>query len=73
MDFELNDEQRMYQRAVRNFCEGELKPYAAEVDETGELRSEAMSILIRSSTAERSALRLSFRDITSIIRIMRHI
>ncbi len=38
MDFELNQEQKMYQRAVRNFCEGEIKPYAAEVDQTGELR-----------------------------------
>ena len=38
MDFELNQEQKMYQRAVRDFCEGEIKPYAAEVDQTGELR-----------------------------------
>src|SRR5262245_57614097 len=42
MDFDLNEEQRMYQRAVRDFCEAELKPYAAEVDETGELRWEAI-------------------------------
>ncbi len=42
MDFELNSEQRMYQRAVRDFCEKELKPYAAEVDETGEMRWEAI-------------------------------
>jgi butyryl-CoA dehydrogenase len=42
MDFELNDEQRMVQRAVRDFCEAELKPYAAEVDETGQLRWEAI-------------------------------
>lgn len=42
MDFELNQEQRLYQRAVRDFCEGELKPYAAEVDQTGELRWEAI-------------------------------
>lgn len=42
MDFELNDEQRMFQRLVRDFCEAELKPYAAEVDETGELRWEAI-------------------------------
>ncbi|MBC7812803.1 MAG: acyl-CoA dehydrogenase family protein, partial [Burkholderiales bacterium] len=43
MDFELNDEQRMYQKAVRDFCEGELRPYAAEVDEKGELRMEAIA------------------------------
>src|ERR1700733_14650076 len=42
MDFELNQEQKMYQRAVRDFCEGEVKPYAAEVDRTGELRGEAI-------------------------------
>src|SRR5260221_13578147 len=42
MDFELNQEQKMYQRAVRDFCEGEISPYAAEVDRTGELRLEAI-------------------------------
>ncbi|MHB8628147.1 MAG: acyl-CoA dehydrogenase family protein [Aggregatilineales bacterium] len=42
MDFELNQEQQMYQRAVRDFCEGELKPYAASVDQTGDLRWEAI-------------------------------
>ncbi len=38
MNFDLNEEQRLFQRVVRDFCEAELKPYAAEVDETGELR-----------------------------------
>src|SRR5579864_1820553 len=42
MDFELNQEQELYKRAVRDFCEGELKPYAAQVDLTGELRWEAI-------------------------------
>ncbi|HEX2620811.1 MAG TPA: acyl-CoA dehydrogenase family protein, partial [Phototrophicaceae bacterium] len=42
MDFDLNDEQKMFQRVVRDFCETELKPYAAEVDESGELRWEAI-------------------------------
>src|SRR5688500_6638733 len=42
MDFDLNQEQKMYQRAVREFCDKELKPYAAEVDRTGELRWEAI-------------------------------
>lgn len=37
MDFELSEELRMWQRAVRDFCEAELKPFAAEVDETGKL------------------------------------
>ena len=43
MDFLLSDEQRLFQHAVRDFCERELKPYAAEVDETGHLRMEAIA------------------------------
>ncbi len=42
MDFELNDEQKMYRRAVHDFCAAELKPYAAEVDQTGELHWDAI-------------------------------
>lgn len=42
MDFELNEEQRMYQRVVRDFCEAELKPYAAKADEVSELRWDAI-------------------------------
>ncbi|MEZ4668148.1 MAG: acyl-CoA dehydrogenase family protein [Anaerolineae bacterium] len=42
MDFDLSAEQRMYQRAVHDFCAAEVKPYAAEVDETGEMRWEAI-------------------------------
>ena len=34
MDFELNDEQRMFQRAVRRFAENDLRPLASEIDET---------------------------------------
>src|SRR5258706_80293 len=45
MEFDFNDEQKMYQRAVRDFCEGELKPYAAEVDRTGELHWEAIRMM----------------------------
>lgn len=37
MDFELNSEQRMWQKLVRDFCEAEVKPYAAEVDASGQL------------------------------------
>lgn len=32
MDFQLNDEQRMWQDAVHNFCQSELKPRAAQTD-----------------------------------------
>ncbi len=42
MDFELTQEQRMWQRAVRDFCEAELKPHAAEVDENSQLHWEAI-------------------------------
>lgn len=35
MDFELTQDQKMFQRVVREFCEAEVKPYAHEVDETG--------------------------------------
>lgn len=42
MDFDLNHEQKMFQRVVRDFCEAELKPYATEVDETGEMRWDAV-------------------------------
>lgn len=42
MDFELSSEQRMWQRAVRDFCETELKPYAAEVDENAQLHWESI-------------------------------
>jgi alkylation response protein AidB-like acyl-CoA dehydrogenase len=43
VDFDLSEELRLYQRAVRAFCEAELKPYAAEVDERGLLRQEAIA------------------------------
>lgn len=43
MDFKLNEEQRLYQQAVRNFCERELMPHAAEVDETGQLHMPAIA------------------------------
>ena len=42
MDFDLTPEQQMFQRAVRSFCEAELKPHAAEADRTGEMRWEAI-------------------------------
>ena len=42
MDFELNDEQKMFKRVVRDFCEAELKPFASEIDEKEELRWEAI-------------------------------
>lgn len=32
MDFQLNDEQRMWQEVVQHFCQSELKPRAAQTD-----------------------------------------
>ncbi len=43
MNFDLSEELRLFRRAVRDFCETELRPYAAEVDERGELRWEAIA------------------------------
>lgn len=37
MDFDLNDEQVMFRRIVRDFCEAELKPHAHDIDEGGAL------------------------------------
>ncbi len=37
MDFDLNDEQQMFRRIVREFCESELKPHAHDIDENGAL------------------------------------
>ena len=42
MDFELNDELKMFHRAVRDFCEKELKPHAHTAHETGELNWDAI-------------------------------
>ncbi len=47
MDFALNEEQRMYRAAARDFVEKELKPYAAEIDEQQELRWEAIAKMPR--------------------------
>jgi alkylation response protein AidB-like acyl-CoA dehydrogenase len=37
MDFDLNQEQRMFQAAVRDFAEAEIAPHAAAADRSGEL------------------------------------
>lgn len=36
MDFELNQEQRMWQDTVQNFCDQHVRPYAAEYDQKAE-------------------------------------
>jgi alkylation response protein AidB-like acyl-CoA dehydrogenase len=42
MDFELNEEQRMWQATVHDFVAREVKPRAREVDETGEFNWSAV-------------------------------
>jgi alkylation response protein AidB-like acyl-CoA dehydrogenase len=42
MDFDLNDEQRMWQKAVHDFVEAEVRPFAREADETGEFNWNAV-------------------------------
>ncbi len=37
MNFQFNDEQRMWQEAVHDFCQNELKPRAAQTDAEGKL------------------------------------
>jgi len=37
MEFQLNEEQRMWQEMVRDFCQNELKPRAAQTDQEGRL------------------------------------
>ncbi len=37
MDFQLNEEQRMWREAIHDFCQSELKPRAAETDESMQL------------------------------------
>jgi alkylation response protein AidB-like acyl-CoA dehydrogenase len=41
MDFELNEEQRMWKEIVHNFVAQEVKPMAQEVDETGQFNWQA--------------------------------
>ncbi len=42
MDFELNDEQLMFQQTVRDFVANEVEPYAAKWDETEEFPHETI-------------------------------
>jgi alkylation response protein AidB-like acyl-CoA dehydrogenase len=42
MDFELNDEQRMWRLAVHDFCAQEVRPVAAELDAKAEFNEKAV-------------------------------
>jgi alkylation response protein AidB-like acyl-CoA dehydrogenase len=45
MDFDLNEEQRMWQKAVHDFVEAEIRPFAREADETGEFNWKAVRMM----------------------------
>jgi alkylation response protein AidB-like acyl-CoA dehydrogenase len=42
MDFDLNEEQRMWQKAVHDFVEAEVRPFARKADEIGEFNWKAV-------------------------------
>jgi alkylation response protein AidB-like acyl-CoA dehydrogenase len=42
MDFDLNEEQRMWQKVVHDFVAAEVRPFAREADETGEFNWKAV-------------------------------
>jgi alkylation response protein AidB-like acyl-CoA dehydrogenase len=42
MDFELTEEQRMWRQTVHDFCDREVRPHAAEMDEKAEFNSPAV-------------------------------
>jgi alkylation response protein AidB-like acyl-CoA dehydrogenase len=42
MDFDLNEEQRMWQKAVHDFVAAEVRPFAREADETGKFNWNAV-------------------------------
>ncbi len=48
MDYELTEEQKMFQTMVRDFCTKEIEPYAAEWDETGEFPYETIKKMVDS-------------------------
>lgn len=42
MDFNINEEQKMILKVVREFTEKEIEPIAAKIDETGEFPRESI-------------------------------
>ncbi len=45
MDFELNEEQRDFQRTMREFVDKEIKPVASEMERSGEYPTEIVDKL----------------------------
>jgi alkylation response protein AidB-like acyl-CoA dehydrogenase len=43
MEFELTEEQRMWHQTIHDFCDHEVRPHAAEMDETAEFNSKAVA------------------------------
>ena len=46
MNFEMTDEQRMWRKAVHQFCAQEVKPMAAELDAASEFNTEAFRKMV---------------------------
>ena len=46
MNFEITDEQRMWRKAVHEFCAQEVKPMAAELDAASEFNTEAFRKMV---------------------------
>ena len=42
MDFKLTDEQRMWKKAIHDFCAAEVRPAAAEMDKHATFNQEAV-------------------------------
>jgi alkylation response protein AidB-like acyl-CoA dehydrogenase len=42
MDFKLSDEQQMWRQAVHDFCANEVRPVAAEMDQTAQFHTQAI-------------------------------
>ncbi len=43
MDFDLTEEQRMWRKTVHDFCDREVRPHAAELDEKAEFNRKAVA------------------------------
>jgi alkylation response protein AidB-like acyl-CoA dehydrogenase len=43
MNFELTEEQRMWKQTIHDFCDREVRPHAAEMDEKAEFNSKAVA------------------------------
>ena len=57
MNLDLNEEQILLQRTVRDFAEAEVKPHARELDETGHSRKRKIGMCCMDARARQSPTR----------------